>query len=163
MSAQSKEHGIRVEGWKTTSHTSGDAPRVLTEPLPNAPNAPPVPAPQDPTIAAGRRAWSLLHNYRGCDPQWVELWEHFIPSGGCSCKEGYKAILKEHPFDYSSPHAFFASGVALHNAVNRKLEKPKITLDEARQIWNRTDSQTQECCNGTTCNNAGEKCCRERA
>jgi hypothetical protein len=163
MSAQSKEHGIRVEGWKTTSHASGDAPRVLTEPLPNAPNAPPVPAPQDPTIAAGRRAWLLLHNYRGCDPQWVGLWEHFIPSGGCSCKEGYKAILKDHPFDYSSPDAFFASGVALHNAVNRKLEKPEITLDDARQIWNRTDSLTQEFCNGTKCNNAGEKCCRERA
>ena len=122
-----------------------------------------VPNVINPTIAAGRRAWSLLHNYRGCDPQWVELWEHFIPSGGCSCKEGYKAILKDHPFDYSSPDAFFASSVALHNAVNRKLEKPEITPEEARQIWNRTDSQTQECCNETKCNNAGEKCCRERA
>jgi hypothetical protein len=163
MSPHNKEIGITVEGWKTTSHTSGDAPRVVTDPLPNAPNAPPVSAPQDPTIAAGRRAWYLLHNYRGCDPQWVELWEFFIPSGGCSCKEGYKAILKDHPLDYSSPDAFFASGIALHNAVNRKLEKPEITLDEARQIWNRTDSQTQECCNGEKCDNAGEKCCRERA
>ncbi len=106
-------------------------------------------------IAAGRRAWTLLHNYRGCDPQWVELWEHFIPSGGCSCKEGYKAILKDHPFDYSSPDAFFESGVVLHNAVNRKLEKPQITLEEARQIWNRTCDVTDTC-------NAGEKCCRER-
>jgi hypothetical protein len=111
----------------------------------------------------GRQSWTMLHSYRGCDPAWVKIWEDSIPSGGCSCKEGYKAILKDHPFDYSSPDAFFASGIALHNAVNRKLEKPEITLDEARQIWNRTDSQTQECCNGEKCNNAGEKCCRERA
>jgi hypothetical protein len=85
--------------------------------------------------AAGRRAWSLLHRYRGCDPQWVELWEYFIPSGGCSCKAGYKEILKDHPFDYSSPDAFFASGVALHNAVNRKLNKPELTLEDARKLW----------------------------
>lgn len=89
----------------------------------------------DPTIEAGRRAWSLLHRYRGCDPQWVELWEHFIPSGGCSCKAGYREILKDHPFDYSSPEAFFASGVALHNAVNRKLGKPELTLEDARKLW----------------------------
>lgn len=127
-----------------------------------------VPNVINPTIAAGRRAWSLLHNYRGCDPQWVELWEFFIPSGGCSCKEGYKEILKEHPFDYSSPDAFFESGVALHNAVNQKLidngdtTKKIITLEEARQIWNRTDSQTQECCNGMESAKTGKKCCRDQ-
>lgn len=85
----------------------------------------------------GRKAWAMLHNYLGCDPQWVELWEQFIPSSGCGCKAGYKDIIKDYPFDYSSTDAFFASGVALHNAVNRKLNKPELTLDEARRIWNR--------------------------
>lgn len=89
----------------------------------------------DPAMEASRRAWSLLHRYRGCDPQWVELWEYFIPAGGCSCKAGYKEILKDHPFDYSSPDAFFASGVALHNAVNAKLGKPTVSLARAYMLW----------------------------
>ena len=88
--------------------------------------------------AEGRKAWAMLHNYLGCDPQWVELWEHFIPnSGGCGCTENYKSILKDHPLDYSSPDAFFVSGVVLHNAVNRKLGKAEMGLDEARGRWGR--------------------------
>ena len=127
---------IRVTGWKTTTSTSGTPQVVETAPLPVvAPDQPPPPQP-DPTVLAGRRSWSLLHRYRGCDPQWVELWEYFIPAGGgCSCKAGYKEILKDHPFDYSSPAAFFASGFALHNAVNRKLGKPELTLEDARKLW----------------------------
>jgi hypothetical protein len=128
---------IRVTGWKTTTSTSGTPQVVETAPLPVvAPDQPPPPPQPDPTVLAGRRSWSLLHRYRGCDPQWVELWEYFIPAGGgCSCKAGYKEILKDHPFDYSSPEAFFASGVALHNAVNRKLGKPELTLEDARKLW----------------------------
>jgi hypothetical protein len=84
----------------------------------------------------GRMAWTLLHEYTGCDPYVVRLWEGYIPSGGgCSCKENYRDILKEHPFDFSSPDAFFRSGIELHNAVNRKLSKPELTLDEAYRIW----------------------------
>lgn len=82
----------------------------------------------------GQFAWSLLHRYRGCDPQWLELWVYFIPQR-CECKDGYQKILEQLPPDFSSPEAFFAWGVALHNAVNRKLGKPEITLDEAYSIW----------------------------
>lgn len=93
---------------------------------------------------AGQFAWSLLHKYRGCDPQWIELWEYFIPAGSCNCKEGYKAILKDYPPDFSSPEAFFAWGVALHNAVNRKIGKPEMTLDEARKLWRGDDGLDAE-------------------
>ncbi len=86
----------------------------------------------------GRKAWSLLHSYRGCDPQWVELWEHFIPqAGGCGCKDNYKAILKDYPPDYTDADSFFRWGWFLHNLVNEKLGNPLIELDEARRIWNR--------------------------
>jgi hypothetical protein len=90
----------------------------------------------------GRFAWSLLHGYRGCDPQWLELWVYFIPSR-CDCRDGFQHILKDLPPDFSSPEAFFAWGVRLHNAVNAKLGKPQITIDEAYSIWRKSDGDTE--------------------
>jgi hypothetical protein len=43
------------------------------------------------------------------------------------------------PPDFSSPEAFFAWGVRLHNAVNAKLGKPEITIEEALSIWRKSD------------------------
>jgi len=73
------------------------------------------------TAKQGQFAWSLLHRYRGCDPQWLELWVYFIPQR-CECKDGFQKILEQLPPDFSSPQSFFAWGVALHNTVNEKLE-----------------------------------------
>jgi hypothetical protein len=86
----------------------------------------------------GRFAWGKLHGYRGCDPQWLDIWQYLIPAR-CDCKDGYQKILEQFPPDFSSPEAFFAWGVALHNAVNAKLGKPQITLDEAYSIWRMND------------------------
>lgn len=100
--------------------------------------------------SAGRRAWTLLHRYRGCDPQWLELWEYFVPAGSCNCKEGYRAILKDYPPDFSSPEAFFEWGVRLHNAVNEKLidqgdtTKRIVSLDEAYSIWRGKDAGSED-------------------
>ena len=82
----------------------------------------------------GEFAWSLLHKYTGCDKQWLDLWVYFIPNR-CEFKTGYQHIIKELPPDFSSPDAFFAWGVALHNAVNAKLGKPEVCLVEAIKIW----------------------------
>lgn len=82
----------------------------------------------------GRRAWSFLHRYRGCDPVFFEMWINFIPSQ-CSCKEDFKLILKDYPPDFSSPDAFFEWGVFIHNQVNIKLGKPTFTLEEAKKLW----------------------------
>ena len=90
------------------------------------------------TAKQGNFAWGKLHSYRGCDPQWLDIWQYLIPAR-CDCKDGYQHILKELPPDFSSPEAFFAWGVALHNHVNRKLGKPELTIDEARKIWRRND------------------------
>jgi len=88
----------------------------------------------------GRFAWSKLHRYLGCDPQWLDIWVHLIPNN-CSCRSGYQHILKELPPDFTSPEAFFAWGVALHNAVNAKLGKPQTTIDEALSIWRSNDAR----------------------
>jgi hypothetical protein len=87
----------------------------------------------------GRFAWAKLHGYRGCDPQWLDIWQYLIPAR-CDCKDGYQKILEQMPPDFSSPEAFFAWGVRLHNAVNAKLGKQQITLDEAYLIWRMNDA-----------------------
>lgn len=86
------------------------------------------------TARQGSFAWGKLHSYRGCDPQWLDIWQFLIPNR-CDCKDGYQKILEELPPDFSSPEAFFAWGVELHNKVNRKLGKPEITMDRALAIW----------------------------
>ena len=91
----------------------------------------------------GRFAWSLLHRYRGCEKAWFDLWIYFVPGGGCSCRENFKAILTEFPPDFSSPDAFWHWGVAVHNKVNAKLGKPEITIEEAVKLW-RNDANEVE-------------------
>ena len=86
----------------------------------------------------GRFAWSKLHGYTGCDPQWLDIWQYLIPAR-CDCKDGYQQILGEMPPDFTTPEAFFRWGVALHNAVNRKLGKPELTIEEALSIWRKDD------------------------
>lgn len=91
------------------------------------------------TARQGHAAWTELHTTL-CDdptPEKVAAWEAMIPSYGCGCRQGYQTLKAEHPFDYSSPDAFFVSTVHLHNAVNRKLVKPEMSIEEARTIWNR--------------------------
>jgi hypothetical protein len=91
----------------------------------------------------GQFAWAKLHGYRGCDPQWLDIWQYLIPQR-CDCKDGYQRILAEMPPDYTSPEAFFAWGVRLHNAVNAKLGKPEITIEEAYKIWRNSDGLETE-------------------
>ena len=91
----------------------------------------------------GQAAWGYLHGYKGCDPQWLEIWQFLIPQR-CECKGGYQQIIAEMPPDFTSPEAFFAWGVNLHNAVNRKLGKPELTIDEALSIWRKSDALDDE-------------------
>ena len=91
----------------------------------------------------GQFAWSKLHAYTGCDPQWLDIWQYLIPAR-CDCKDGYQQILGDLPPDFTSPEAFFAWGVQLHNAVNRKLGKPELTITEALSIWRNTDGPTED-------------------
>jgi hypothetical protein len=97
----------------------------------------------------GNLFWDLLHNYRGCDPYILKVLEHLIPSGGCKCKDGYRKIMESFQWDFSTPEAFFESGVRLHNIVNEKLigegdtTKRIVSLEEAYSLWRKPDASDQ--------------------
>ncbi len=88
-------------------------------------------------IEQGRKAWTYLHTSDDPLEVIVEKFEAMIPSYGCGCRQGYEELKQLHPFDYSSRDEFFVSTVRLHNAVNEKLSKAVMSLDEACQVWNR--------------------------
>jgi hypothetical protein len=83
--------------------------------------------------------WIFLHDGSISTIEQLTEWELLIPQYGCSCKRFYAEWKAANAPDFTSPEAFFAWGVALHNAVNAKLGKPEITIDEAYSIWRKSD------------------------
>jgi hypothetical protein len=83
--------------------------------------------------------WILLHDGSIKTIEQLTEWELLIPQYGCSCKRFYAEWKAANPPDFTSPEAFFAWGVRLHNAVNAKLGKPEITIEEAYKIWRKSD------------------------
>jgi len=83
--------------------------------------------------------WILLHDGSVSTIEQLTDWELLIPQYGCACKRFYAEWKAANPPDFTSPEAFFAWGVNLHNAVNAKLGKPEITIEEAYLIWSKTD------------------------
>ena len=83
--------------------------------------------------------WILLHDGSIKTIEQLTEWELLIPQYGCSCKRFYAEWKAANPPDFTSPEAFFAWGVRLHNAVNAKLSKPEITIEEAYSIWRKSD------------------------
>lgn len=79
--------------------------------------------------------WDPLHSERNPTPEWFARWEAQIPDLGCACRKGYAEIRQTWKPDFSSPEAFFASTVELHNLLNAKLGKPILTLEDALAIW----------------------------
>jgi hypothetical protein len=83
--------------------------------------------------------WNSLHDGSILTPRDLANWEIRIPQYGCACKRFYAEWKAANSPDFTSPEAFFAWGVRLHNAVNAKLGKPEITIDEAYSIWRKSD------------------------
>jgi len=83
--------------------------------------------------------WDPLHDGSILTPRDLANWELTIPQYECNCRRFYADWKAANPPDFTSPEAFFAWGVALHNAVNRELSKPEITIEEAYSIWRETD------------------------
>ena len=79
--------------------------------------------------------WIALHNGSIRNADDLAEWEKTIPQYECGCRAFYAKYKADNPPDFSTPEAFFAWGVRLHNAVNAKLGKPEITIDEAYKIW----------------------------
>jgi hypothetical protein len=95
-------------------------------------------------LEAVRNAWESLHDGSISTIEQLTEWELLIPQYGCSCKRFYAEWKAVNAPDFSSPEAFFAWGVRLHNAVNAKLGKPEITIEEAYSIWRKSDGVTTE-------------------
>ncbi len=98
--------------------------RLLSKPIPKIEIDPEHLAQQ------GRELWSELHT--SVTIETIPAWEEKIPNFACKCKAFYNAWRIDHP---PRKDDFFAWTVELHNAVNAKLGKPTLTLDEARQLW----------------------------
>ncbi|MFN7318304.1 MAG: ERV1/ALR-related protein, partial [bacterium] len=69
------------------------------------------------------------------DPVRLADWESRIPNYECKCREGYEKFKEIDPPDFASPMAFFHWTVRIHNAVNKKLGKPELTLGQALTLW----------------------------
>jgi hypothetical protein len=88
--------------------------------------------------------WIALHDGTVHDAASLARWELTIPQYGCACRKFYAEWKAANEPDFTSPEAFFAWGVRLHNAVNEKLGKPQITLNEALTIWRKTDGMDDQ-------------------
>lgn len=78
--------------------------------------------------------WGLLHTYKHKSKEetqkWLEEWKNKLSCG--RCKKHYEELVKENPIDFEN---FFEWGVKIHNLVNNKLNKPEVTVEQAREIW----------------------------
>jgi hypothetical protein len=87
-------------------------------------------------IILGRKAWGWLHieakEGRLTEDRINCKFIPMIPSYGCTCKKEFREIIKAIPFDLENQ---FAVTAAWHNAVNQKLGKPVLSLEEAVSIW----------------------------
>jgi Erv1 / Alr family len=55
-----------------------------------------------------------------------------------TCRNEYEDMLKKYPLDnvdLDKPMALFAWTVKIHNEVNKKLNKPEFTVEQATHIW----------------------------
>ena len=83
--------------------------------------------------------WTPVHDGSIKDEKDLASWELTIPQYECGCRAFYSKYKTDNPPDFSTPEAFFAWGVNLHNSVNRKLGKPELTIEEALSIWRKND------------------------
>ena len=86
----------------------------------------------------GPRFWAELHllgvrhrqgkNMTG----WLNDWRDSIPFNGCPCKEHLDNWFSENPPDWNR---FFEWGIDLHNAVNLRIGKPTMDVENAKELW----------------------------
>lgn len=89
------------------------------------------------TMEYTRSLWKALHTYKYINKEetekWFKEWLKKIPCG--DCKTHFARILEDFPTDFSSNKSFFVWGVDIHNKVNERLQKLKISLEEAILLW----------------------------
>jgi len=64
----------------------------------------------------------------------IELYPSILPCPGCS--EHFSQVLKENPFpDSEDGNVLFNWSVDVHNIVNERIGKPKVSFEDALAIW----------------------------
>jgi hypothetical protein len=86
--------------------------------------------------------WKELHerawNFKGKeDNTFLAQFGRKIPrfTVGCSCKEFWMTYVRLHPPKFGDNGEYFEWTVECHNQVNKKLNKPSITLEQAKAIY----------------------------
>jgi hypothetical protein len=84
--------------------------------------------------------WGVLHLacLGGIDPAALQALVYLFPAIlPCpACGMHFAEVLNENPLpETNDPDALFKWSVDVHNTVNRKLEKPVFTYEEAYELW----------------------------
>lgn len=91
----------------------------------------------------GAEHWGKLHKYSVTHKnkwnskeaqKWFESWERSIPNINCSCRRHWFENKQKLPPDFTSAESFFKWSVEIHNVVNKQLDKPILSYQEAREI-----------------------------
>jgi len=82
--------------------------------------------------------WREIHTNPDATQEWWDGIVKKVSSYFCSCGDFLKTYVTTNPPRFDD---WFRWTWELHNAVNHKLNKPNITLDEAKAIW-LTDKQS---------------------
>lgn len=98
----------------------------------------------------GRSLWEELHtrafNHNGTnDKRFIDEFSRKIPRfmSGCSCNEFWTKWLRANPPNYAKDK-YFEWTVKAHNAVNAKLNKPIISLEDAIKIMLNKQNQPSQ-------------------
>ncbi len=90
----------------------------------------------EPTEEKGRLAWRWLHTeaLKGALTPDRLKFEFFpmIPRYGCGCVQGWVETITTNQFRDKDQ---FAWSVEVHNTVNCKIDKPVVSIDDARAVW----------------------------
>ena len=92
--------------------------------------------------------WKELHEnafkYQGTnDAIFLARFGRKIPRyrTGCKCREFWNNWIRQNPPTYTNPE-YFAWTVKAHNAVNAKLSKPIMKLEEAIKLYSGENTAT---------------------
>lgn len=104
------------------------APPVI--PIPGAPQVF-ISTPRPPDATWGELHRRALEMQGNDDTGWLRAFSMRVP-GGCACQSDWNKEMAEFPPDFSD---YFGWTVARHNSVNRRLNKPELTVSQALAIW----------------------------
>lgn len=97
-------------------------------------------------VSALRAMWvelherALSHTPGKNDSKWITQWSSRLPrfTTGCRCKEHWSKYYNNHPINFTQLGAYFQWTVDAHNAVNTRLGKKSLTVEEAGKLYHKS-------------------------